>query len=360
MCHCRLSSPTTLHLQIAFFLLGFGGWAGDIFAQTSKVSNDKEHFAGVAEAHRANLESWQTGDLLLRVQIDGDGQLYERDKGVVEGPDAETLLTHSFRIFRVVFDFTNGRFLIVRRGAGKAEAFDSLDEPIIIEGVYPIQNQSIRLVLVDPTQSIALVKVKPGVVSEFKAMNSFEKQAQLSGVPMIPGFGILSVGHWDLKGLLADYERITNPDQIDRVDHVGKNTYRVTCERETRSGFRYAVQTDWDIVNFVPRRTIISSVLEGGGYSAKPREEEFVQWKEVNSAMVPISFRRSSSHILPHDIKTFRQKTVQQVDLHWFSLNEPLDPELFDPSNLTDASKMDKLLDTSVFEDRPAEQDQDR
>jgi hypothetical protein len=328
--------------------------SGVAWGQVPLGDDAKSHFAGIADAHRANVEGWNSGDVLFRVEVTADLTLFDTETGQkIVGPNSETMLTRTAQLYRVVFDFPSKRYLIMRRGSSKKDGFDSLDEPINSESAT---KDFMQLVLVDPANDVALVKLKPGVVSKFKNRKEFEFQAELAGVPMIPGFGISPPsGSWNLSTLLRDFQRVTTRDQISKVEHVGDDRYRVSREflREagTEHEVKIVVNTDWDIEHFVPVQKRVYLVSKDGKIPVKPSSEEQVEWKELNSAMVPTKLRSSTSNLVTYESKSFLREAVTNIDLYWYSMNQELAPHLFEPANLTDPDRMSQLLDESVFAD---------
>lgn len=71
------------------------------------------------------------------------------------------------------------------------------------------------------------------------------------------------------------------------------------------------------------------------------------EWEERNGIPVPVAIRsrQNSAMQLMGDVKTGYQ--YRDFDLHWFSINEPLAPEMVDGSVLRDPAKFLAVLDPS-------------
>jgi hypothetical protein len=208
---------------------------------------------------------------------------------------------------------------------------------------------------VDHQKKLAFARLEAGVVHRSTHLPSVSQMFDQFGVTGIKGLGCasLNVCTWGDDMERRFIESITKDDSIKSITHVGRDRYQVFTQtangEDRRSGFR--CHNDWDLTRNVPVRFVIC-----WGYSqedlpkAIPFNDTSVDWIEINGNQVPKSARITNNSILNLDGTSFRFSEEVTVDVHWFSFNDDLSDELFDEKTLHDRTKMDELLDVTVFD----------
>jgi transposase-like protein len=154
-----------------------------------------------------------------------------------------------------------------------------------------------------------------------------------------------------VEGVLVDSLKYqSQPDFITSISHVGQDRYQVRLDgkasgRDAENEPRLFV--DWNFSDNIP----IKYVIYPSQSSETPTTVETVEWKKVNDTALPHASRRSFRSTMAFDngLK-FYVEYEQTTELHWFSFNEELADELFDPNLLKDRAKVDELLSDHVFE----------
>ncbi len=74
------------------------------------------------------------------------------------------------------------------------------------------------------------------------------------------------------------------------------------------------------------------------------KQEDF-QWQEKEGIFLPTEIGRDFPYSRKIDGKLVPFRKAEIVQIHWLSLNQPLDPKLFELSTVNDISKLRKLID---------------
>lgn len=331
---------------LMFCLTSFSFHNEFLFSQTRELADDQLHLQGVVEAHLANLEGWQTLDVLVRFDAVGNGKRYDEDGGVI-GPDGLTVEVNKKGVIRLIVDFENDRAVILNRKQQEIQIFDSLDK----EFGEPICDSDDRIAVMDKTRAVGLGHSKSGRESQMKEIPPVESLLREYSVPNLKAFGTgYSLDSWRSQVVVDSLKYQYQPDYISSISHTGKDRYQVRLVGKPTnddSDDQSQVFADWNLVDNVPIR-YVSYIRKS---SPKPYTTESVEWKKVGGVALPHASRHSSSSPIAFDngLK-FYVEYEQTTDLHWFSFNEELADELFDPNLLKDRAKVDELLSDSVFE----------
>lgn len=314
--------------------------------QTTGLSIDREHLSSIAEAHFASLEGWRTGDLLIRYSTTGDGR-YVTDREV-DGPDAMSILVREDYVSRVLFDFDLDRALVINRCEREVQLFNALDQEVQRPAIFVDH----RVLLYDKAAELQLEKTETGIFQRASKLSPLRSAMGAMGIPSLQSWGSTEFVGWNLELLRTGIQFNNDVHNIERLENVGKNTYRVIAkDREGTLGkFSGQFETDWDVQRNVPVRFV--------AYHADPNEYEpaattSVKWKAIDSAFVPESARLSKRSIEVFAGLRFHLKEETNADVHWFSFNSELSKELFSEELLHDRAKLDELLSTDVFDDKP-------
>jgi hypothetical protein len=334
-------------LTVSSFLLISWLHFSFVHGQVSDLAADKRYLREVVEAHLANLEGWQRFDVLLRYDMVGHGRLYEDDGAFLSGPSSMSVEVRKKGLVRLVVDFERDCVLILNRKEDEAQIFDSLDQ----ERGDPIRRSDDRMVVVDKSRRIGVGRNLPGGAAEMIEIPPIESLLREFSVPNLKAFGTgYSWDSWRSTVLIDSLNYQSQPDFISSVSNVGKERYQVRLDgkssnRESENQPRAFI--DWDYSDNIP----IKYVIYPSKSSTKPTTLETVEWKKVNGSALPHTSRRSfsSTDAFDNGLK-FYVEYEQTTELHWFSFNEELADELFDPNLLKDRAKVDELLSDSVFE----------
>ncbi|MDP1564374.1 MAG: hypothetical protein Q8M16_23590 [Pirellulaceae bacterium] len=314
---------------------------------SQELSADREHAAGVIESYLANLESWEKGDVLVRMTSNGSGRYFRvEDQGgfnvppkFVEGPDSSSLTVQEDLLFRLVFDFEKQKTLIIHRNRSERQVFDGLDKESIPRKVAG----DAQVLLNDPSRGM-LSRVTNGRVQSFEAINTVSKVLQMQA-PDIRILGIEPISRsWDTEYLQDRLNGLAVVDKISEITNVAKQSYQLTYlgEGEEKGLIR---RFDWDLERNLPVK-FWRGTLECGTWC-----EGAVRWQSINNQYVPVSARYMNTSGDSQDSRFYLVETETTVDLHWFSFGQDLPDDLFEDSVLDDHKKLNEMLDEDVFKD---------
>jgi hypothetical protein len=334
-------------------IMAFMGCLCPIYGQTNGLSVDKEHVSSVAEAHLASLEGWRTGDALIRYSRSGDGKLTARGVGEVVGPEAMSIVDQEDYLARFIFDFDSERVLVINRVEREERMFNSLDEEV----QRPVKRVDNRVLLYDRSRNHELHRLDAGVVQRVKKMAPMIQAIRSFGVPDMRHFGCSALGNWVLDDLREPVKFANTVENIEQLTHVGKNVYRIVAkdlELKRRSG-QYS--TDWDLQRNVPVRYESYDVYKVPNKHG-PTHTATVDWISIDGHLVPMEAHISQRFVRPRMDLDFHIREETVFEIHWFSFNQELSAEFFDEKLIHDRKKLDELLKTDVFEEKPKQETQ--
>ncbi len=336
-------------------------------AQVDRLTVDKDHIVGVIEAHITNLEGWQSGDYLIRIQEEALGRHYQsfiedgiENWRVVEGADAASISISGSRLYRVMFDIERERVFVAGRGYDEQQLFDGLDSEIGM----PKKTQFDSVFLLDRPNGIGASRLRAAQIHKMNA-ERLPSVRQILAQASVPDIRVLGCHtHWggvwadDEKRLPDIFNLVRDWDSIEEITHVGENRYKVFSRHDLRPddrrfGARYYL--DWDVAQQVPVAFSIYSGYRPEDFKNSVKEKAQwsgnTAWKIINGVSVPVSTRAVAGNIKRIDGRVFDIPHEITVDIHWFSVNEELPKELFQEDILHDRKKVDELLDETVFAD---------
>jgi hypothetical protein len=313
----------------------------------------RKHLAGVFQAHRGNIESIRTGDVIIKSSLLGTGEIM----GVKPGPDSSSLVSETNGFVRVIFDFDKKRFLVVNRREQTIDLFDALGDPL----AETQRGASDSSGLFDSTKSIVLVKQKAGKAAD--RSNVVANENQFLGILDVPNFFGLGcsldcLGGWNsIDSVYQSLDQFGHQDAIVTVENVGNDRYRalssLVLEGSAAGGVR--VETDWDVKRQVPLKFV-----HYPGPKADPQRPENLKpyhtisanWKLHDGYLVPTFGRGSYKRPLAVSDLEFLVEYEMEMQLHWFSVNEAIPDEQFDSGIFDDLPRLSKLIDKSKFEQK--------
>jgi hypothetical protein len=330
-------------------------------AQDKELSVDKDHIIGVIEAHIANVESWRSGDFLVRIRNTNNGRLVEEivdEKGMrrmpfVEGQNAKSVLSETNRVHRVRFDFDRQNLFIANRSERRDQVYDSLDREI---GNPQVVSDDRALVL-QRSRAIGASRLEAAVVHRLVGDDLPELETALDqfGAPHVRFIGFSVPILWTGGYLEQKFDQVRREDDIIDISNVGKDRYQVLYRFDIDPANRIRGQRyyyDWDMKRNVPLKHRLYPGHDVGDHPEgdKPLQVGNSEWKEMDGANLPISARYSLSSFKRVNGQEFRFAEEWTVEVHWFSINKELPEEHFTEEVLHDRKKLDELLDTSVFD----------
>ncbi len=323
--------------------------------QTTGLSVDKDHMSGVAEAHLATLEGWRKGDVLIRYSTTGNGR-FINEEGYVEGPDAVSVVVREDYLARFIFDLDSERTLVINRREREEQLFNALDEEL----QPPVILVDHRILLYDKTANLQLEKKDAGVISRAAKMRPFQEMLASMGVPDLRSWGCVVRTNWDFDRLRTSIEFNNAVHNIEQLIHVGGDVYRIIAkDLEGTRGFGGQYATDWDVKRNVPVKFVVHHVAPSEG-SGNPVITISVKWKSMDGNFVPESSRMSRRSIRPYIGRNFHVEEETTTEVHWFSFNTELSNDVFDEKLLGDRNRLDELLNTDVFDDKPVNEPKDK
>jgi hypothetical protein len=322
-----------------------------LYGQT-ELTVDAKYMSGLFQAHQATIDSWRTGDVLIKFRISGTGQ----QRFLPPGPDSKTLVTEAEGYVRFTFDFDKKRFLVVNRRKQVSNLFDGLGDEI----GRPTHSADDSAGVCDLGQRIVLVRSAEGGIRDIARItrdeNDFLGTLQ---APLVMGVGCCHYPllKWQpLNRLHAAIGIYGYVDVIKSVKHVGKDRYRATSSVVTKVGQAGGsrVETEWDAKRQVP---------VSYSHFAGPEADPAVPFSEVALATTLAEWTEMDGHLLPslgrgsmrvpvdfNDIG-FGVQYEYEMAFHWFSINEEIPQETFDIELLKDFPRLMELVDGKCFED---------
>lgn len=162
-------------------------------------------------------------------------------------------------------------------------------------------------------------------------------------------FGCVESVSWDFELLREKGSYYNAVENMEQISHVGKDVYRVVAKDLEMNRFSGPYKTDWDLQRNVPVRFESHHVPD----STMPVRITTVDWKSIDGLFVPESARMSRRSIATHTDRRFHLREETTLDVHWFSLNKELPAELLDEKLIHDRKKLDEMLNTDIFGDKP-------
>jgi hypothetical protein len=276
--------------------------------------------------------------------------------GVVEGPDAVSVVVREDYLTRFIFDLDSERALVINRCEREEQLFNATDEEL----QPPVISVDHRILLYDKTTNLQLEKVDAGVIRRTAKMRPFLDMVATMGVPDLRNWGCVEHTNWDFETLRSGIEFSNGVHNIEQLVHVRGDVYRIIAkDLEGTRGFGGQYATDWDVKRNVPVKFVVHHVAPKDGVG-KPVRTVTVNWKSIDGNFVPESSRISKRSIKSYLGRFFHVVEETAAEVHWFSINAELGNDAFDEKLLGDRKRLDELLNTDVFDDKPANEPEDK
>lgn len=312
-------------------------------AQTIPVTENFDHLSGVTAAHRDSLDAWESGDVVFRFRDTGNGRLFDiANNSFVEGPNAMSATIEQVTVYRFSFEFSKGNYRFITRHEQEINFFDALDNV----AREPKRAGSESGFIQDKANGVRLNRYN----GKLYEMNRDVEAEELS-LQAVPGLKLIGLGRssndWskdNLDRLLGSYRE---RDRVDEITNIGRGVYRFKLGANSPT---YRWEVDWDIEKMVPIRSVTYKKP-----TTKHPEQRLVvencQWQKRGQLNVPYKSRGKRMEWLREEGLYYVVDYETEFDAHWFSFNEELPPETFDPEQLRSVTALNELLSEKPLED---------
>lgn len=336
-----------MFVRITVFCLACFSYGVGSLAYGQGMTVDEAHISQVVEAHMANLDSWRSGDMLIRIKTSGSGRYFRLEDQApkipivyVEGPDASSIVKEREQLYRVAFDLDKERCFVAINQRLESNVFDGLDNmssPIVID-------EKGAFLFSDPKRGILTLGSDGKLYQSLGPKNETVSAALfVSNAPDVRLLGWWPIGNRDCERLNNRLSEMAH-NSISDIAHVGKRVYRATYHGVgVTEGEIY--KYDWDLERNVPTRFWV-------GGEGQARFEGSAHWRLVDDQHVPESSRYVHGQIIKEGSRPYLVFHEVSVEVHWFSLNRELPDDLFNEAILRDPARIDELMNADVFEKR--------
>lgn len=310
------------------------------------LASDDAEARSLVEAYQAQLEAWQTGDVLFRVERHMDA----RNKAGV-GKFEEKV-----SYYRYVFDKPNGRYLFygvesIKRGAVAAPGEAAMEKPQLNRNAF-LWTKDQRLVREFPNRAYR-AKVKN--IDELRAMSVFSA----SNIENI-GFGCFDGSNQESGRLAAAAmaggaskntisrgvdDAIAVNFSFPPIDHQIRNAPATMAKQiNAESHWR------WDERLLAPVAVSLHQVGEfrGRTYRLLHWKEE-IEWREEADTIIPTRIVRVTPGADRVGEELVKYEARDEIQFKWFSFNQPLDEKMF-AVNIDVQSNLDPLVDPKLID----------
>ncbi len=300
---------------------------------TAQEKPDNREICSVFGVALANAEAIESGDVLFF-----DRKFYDGVRNREQGLEGETLEQLTFR--RVVFDAKLGRFLILSREASEWLELKNINEENdgktrVIRDCYSS---------IDFTNKTLFVKSGNVFVEPGWPVGGIGSETRGTGLVDPRAFGIGGMGLCNLEDSKRAFLDIMTGDRLDSFSY-GKNGLEVeiSCGVDGQNVKTISSYLFDSTIN-LPVEYGYHMVFPGGGTTIKQRV--FCSWKEQFGLFLPVGLRtKRFSSFKGRDSEQKNGDLSHEITLHWFSINEPIPPDLFDKDVLKDSQRLETMLD---------------
>lgn len=334
-----------MFVRTAVFCIACFSFDVNPFAYGQEMTVDEAHVSQVVEAHIANLDSWRSGDMLIRITSSGSGRYFRMEDQApripivyVEGPDSSSIVKEREQLYRVAFDLDKERCFVAVNRRLESNVFDSLDKI----SSPSVSDEKGAFLFSDPKRGILTLGSDGKLYQSLGPKNESVGAALfVSNAPDVRLLGWWPIGNRDCERLNKRLSEIAHSSIAD-IAHVGKRVYRATYHGVgVTEGEIY--KYDWDLERNVPTRFWV-------GGEGQARHEGSAHWRLVDGQHVPDSSRYVLGEIIYEGSRPYLVFHEISVDVHWFSLNRDLPDDLFNEAILRDRARIDELMNADVFE----------
>ncbi len=319
-------------VRLAFCFVCAGNAVMAIHAQdTDRLPADDEKAlqCGILGAAISNAHGIQTGDVLTMTR-----RFYDGPQCVGRAEEREGTVLSEAVFKRIMFDIERQRFLILSRTISEWTELDKVTETADVRTVRTLDSRRIE----DLTGS------------------KFYWQSGSNSLSTVTGdlcFGLTSfedprsIGIWRTGFSLPDVEEFLSHYMngsmlIDAVNTDEEVRLRFGVDKTGSDDTRQVIEMHLHAHSSLPARMLSYTESRNGGRSSEDKAS--FQWDTTGSLALPVSTESSYvSQFFNPDRSPNVGLLSQQVDVHWFSVNEPV------PENMLDKDIL--LMDTGKFEE---------
>ena len=316
-------------LQYRWFVFGLPLFLlihGVGFAQEDSTGEGVSLFEGFI----SNMSSWERGDVLIEFteSLDTSSTVKDGDR-----EQATELEFNKKRLVRFVFDYKSDRFFFLSVSESWALKGDGETDPELIEkrdvGAF-VSNDGIDTVRLFPRKA-------------YRAPKSVTTEGL---------FRSLDVPDLRLSGLAPLSRNFLFEDTVDNIrqivrgnislvgDEVDRRRRLVIRKRDERNKVNIESRYLFDSENFVPTRKAVVFIKDQLVPVEVKSSDVRVSWQSMDGIMVPTDINSESPHQMVINGVSEESLLYEDVKVHWFSINEPIEERFFEPKILNEEDKL--------------------
>lgn len=309
-----------------------------------------EEVRGVAEAYALAMQGLRSADCKLEVTIVGDGQ---------EIPTPEksraTYSSEQTNQIRIAFDLDAKQVFYVNRSSFEAHGFNG-EESEILNSFLPILHSYERALSIGDSSSDVFGYLGKGQLQRY-SQDGRDRVSfyRLFGIPNIHTVGLRSfTGNQSTDiDLESTVKKLFIPDSMEPVREVSSEVFRVRSRRgQTQAeNVENFVEIDWNLQNQVPVR-LAGVVLDKQQTVpiATTYAEERITWDFSKELPLPVLIKGRNRIARTVGPTKFLVKQEFDVKFHWQSLNQKLDPELFEKEQIASSESRQRAVSLETSE----------
>lgn len=338
----RVTAWRAAAFLVALALLGLSGAIPAAGALPQELGEAEQRQAnGILEAGLANVAAWRTGDFLLR-EIETGDTLGKGRENEEEWAESEV------RWLRLTFDYDRQWYRFAWRLENRKDRFP-VNHQDAAQSVEEHSDLGI-LVLRDGRKSVRnmLLQKKPSrrpfdnppeaILAEYRAPDL--RTTILSGWESHPQLSIPEV----MESLVR-----SSMQHVKEVRFAGDGTVQLVhyLPAHPAHPIDRKFAATWDCKLFA----LLGAEAVGYGDEVDGRKQEGkigsvrMKWRELNGCAVPCRIECNAPSLGELGERRVVVLRATTVDVHWLSLNEPLDDSLFDDGIVDDMTAVARLVD---------------
>jgi len=294
--------------------------------EQNQIGAELQTDSSFLQAMAVNAASVRTFDVLLRQEFTHD--------------ISATSFRHVHFLTRMIADFDDERFLVIHFGEVKGTVEGQESHLAVRFGAH-CESGKYRETSFTGRPAIREMDFRNAQLKLIDIVN-----IRFVGFRQFP---VTYSPHFDFDRFVAVTEHL---DSLSTAQRIGQRELEVSLKKSFSNSDDVKLQK-WV---FDQERLIATNYYESisrpenGVPTLYPITRESYQWKEFLGAFVPIKvkavqsgseLKRESNNVLMYEIDI-------DADFHWFTVNESISPERFDPRYLNDASAAFSLVDPKL------------
>jgi hypothetical protein len=292
----------------------------------SQIGEELQRDSSFLQAMAVNAASVSTFDVLLRQDFTHD--------------ISATSFRHIHFLTRMIADFDEERFLVIHFGEVKGTVDGEESHLAVRFGAH-----------CDSGEYRETSFTRRPAIREMDFRNALLKLIDIVNIRFVGfrQFPVTYSPHFDFDRFAAVTEHL---DRQSTAQRIGQREIEVSLKKTFSNSDDVKLQK-WV---FDQERLIATNYYESisrpehGVPTLYPITRESYQWKEFSGAFVPIKLKavQSGSELKRESNNVLKYEIDIDADFHWFTVNESISPERFDPQYLNDASTAFSLVDPKL------------